>query len=69
VVDQTLCASQESNTALTRHLQAVRASTTTLNEDLEVARASTAAANQEMSSKSAALDELMVREQSAQDKL
>jgi hypothetical protein len=50
-------------------MQAVQASTAALNEELEVARMSAAAANQELSSKLAALDEMTVRERTAQDKL
>jgi hypothetical protein len=69
VAGQALRASQESNSALTHNLQAIRASTTTLEEDLEAARAFTAVANQEMSSKSTAFDELVFRERDAQSKL
>jgi hypothetical protein len=51
-------------------MEVVQASTAALNEELEAARMSAAAAaNQELSSKLAALDEMTVRERTAQDKL
>jgi chromosome segregation ATPase len=69
VTDWALQAAQESNAALTRDLQVVQASTTTLTKELEATRTSAATANQELSSKSDALEELVIPEWATQDKL
>jgi hypothetical protein len=69
VTDWALQAAQESNVALTRDLQVVQASTTTLTKELEATRTSAATANQELSSKSDALEELVIPEWATQDKL
>jgi hypothetical protein len=65
VVDQAPRASQESHYALNRDLQFVWASTDILKEELEAARASATTAREELSSKSAALDDLVDREREA----
>jgi hypothetical protein len=69
VTDWALQAAQESNAALTRDLQVVQASTTTLTKELEATRTSATTANQELSSKSNALEELVIPEWATQDKL
>jgi hypothetical protein len=69
IAEHVFQADQESSFTLIRDLQSVRASTDTLKEELEAARASATAAKQELSSKSAALDELVVRDSEAHIRL